>query len=105
MLVAGVSVDEFLSYLNDKVDNAKAKVQEKFSDFDFSKLTQKDWDILATVNLDNFDTIEELKDFLDNYKENDINIDVSGIDELKELLDKINNGQGALETALKSYKD
>ncbi len=105
LLVAGVSVDEFLSYLNDKVDNAKAKVQEKFSDFDFSKLTQKDWDILATVNLDNFDTIEELKDFLDNYKENDINIDVSGIDELKELLDKINNGQGALETALKSYKD
>lgn len=105
LMLAGVSVDEFLTYLNNRVDETKAAVEEKFSDFNFDELTGEDWNILATVNLDNFDTVEELKDFLDNYKTNDINVDVSGIDELKDLLDTLNASQSALETALKAYKD
>ena len=105
LMLAGVSVDEFLTYLDNKVDETKAAVEEKFSDFNFDELTGEDWNILATVNLDNFDTVEELKDFLDNYKTNDISIDVSGIDELKDLLDTLNASQSALETALKAYKD
>nr|DAM21878.1 MAG TPA: hypothetical protein [Caudoviricetes sp.] len=104
-MLAGVSVDEFLTYLDNRVDETKAAVEEKFSDFNFDELTGEDWNILATVNLDNFDTVEELKDFLDNYKTNDINVDVSGIDELKDLLDTLNASQSALETALKAYKD
>lgn len=105
LMLAGVSVDEFLTYLDNRVDKTKAAVEEKFSDFNFDELTGEDWNILATVNLDNFDTVEELKDFLDNYKTNDINVDVSGIDELKDLLDTLNASQSALETALKAYKD
>ncbi len=105
LMLAGVSVDEFLTYLDNRVDETKAAVEEKFSDFNFDELTGEDWNILATVNLDNFDTVEELKDFLDNYKTNDINVDVSGIDELKDLLDTLNASQSALETALKAYKD
>lgn len=105
LMLAGVSVDEFLTYLDNRVDGTKAAVEEKFSDFNFDELIGEDWNILATVNLDNFDTVEELKDFLDNYKTNDINVDVSGIDELKDLLDTLNASQSALETALKAYKD
>ena len=105
LMLAGVSVDEFLTYLDNRVDETKAAVEEKFSDFNFDELTGEDWNILATVNLDNFDTVEELKDFLDNYKTNDINVDVSGIDELKDLLDTLNASKSALETALKAYKD
>lgn len=105
LMLTGVSVDEFLTYLDNRVDKTKAAVEEKFSDFNFDELTGEDWNILATVNLDNFDTVEELKDFLDNYKTNDINVDVSGIDELKDLLDTLNASQSALETALKAYKD
>lgn len=105
LLYAGISVDDFLTYLNNKVDNTKKAVQDKFSDFNFNKLTGKDWEILATVNLDNFDNIEELQKFLDDYKNNNINVEVTGIDELKEVLDLINSGQDALEKALKSYKE
>lgn len=105
LMLAGVSVDEFLEYVNNKVDETKARVQEKFSDFDFSKLSGDDWKVLMTVNIDNFDSVQELKDFLDHYQENDVNVDVTGIDQLKELLDELNASQGALETALKSYKD
>lgn len=105
LMLAGISVDEFLTYLDNRVDKTKAAVEEKFSDFNFDELTGEDWNILATVNLNNFDTVEELKDFLDNYKINNINVDVSGIDELKDLLDTLNASQSALETALKTYKD
>jgi hypothetical protein len=105
LMLAGISVDEFLTYLDNRVDKTKAAVEEKFSDFNFDELTGEDWNILATVNLNNFDTVEELKDFLDNYKINNINVDVSGIDELKDLLDTLNTSQSALETALKAYKD
>ena len=105
LMLAGISVDEFLTYLDNRVDKTKAAVEEKFSDFNFDELTGEDWNILATVNLDNFDTVEELKDFLNNYKTNDINVDVSGIDKLKDLLDTLNASQSALETALKAYKD
>lgn len=105
LMLAGISVDEFLTYLDNRVDKTKAAVEEKFSDFNFDELTGEDWNILATVNLNNFDTAEELKDFLDNYKINNINVDVSGIDELKDLLDTLNASQSALETALKAYKD
>ena len=105
LMLAGISVDEFLTYLDNRVDKTKAAVEEKFSDFNFDELTGEDWNILATVNLNNFDTVEELKDFLDNYKINNINVDVSGIDELKDLLNTLNASQSALETALKAYKD
>lgn len=105
LMLAGVSVDEFLEYVNNKVDETKAKIQEKFSDFDFSKLSGDDWKVLMTVNIDNFDSVQELKSFLDNYQENNVNVDVTGVEQLKELLDELNASQGALETALKSYKD
>lgn len=109
LAIAGVSVEDFLNYLNDKIDTAKENIQDKFGEAEseefFSSLTSKQWDIVADINIENFDSIDELKEFLDNYDYNDITVNVYGIDELKELLDKINASQSAMETALKSYKD
>lgn len=106
LMLAGVSVDEFLDYVNSRVDNTKADVQEKFGDtFDFDSLTGDEWDILMDINLDNFDTVEELQKFLDNYETNDIDVNVTGIEDLKKLLDTLNESQTALEKALKSYKE
>lgn len=109
LAIAGVSVEDFLNYLNDKIDTAKENIQDKFgeagSEEFFSSLTSKQWDIVADINIENFNSIDELKEFLDNYDYNDITVNVYGIDELKELLDKINTSQSAMETALKSYKD
>lgn len=106
LMLAGVSVDEFLDYINNRVDSAKADIQEKFGDtFDFDSLTGDEWDILMDINLDNFDSVEELQEFLDNYETNDIKVNVTGIEDLKELLDTLNESQSALETALKAYKD
>ncbi len=109
LAIAGISVEDFLNYLNDKIDTAKENIQDKFgeagSEEFFSSLTSKQWDIVADINIENFDSIDELKEFLDNYDYNDITVNVYGIDELKELLDKINASQSAMETALKSYKD
>jgi len=59
-MLAGVSVDEFLTFINDRVDSTKEEIENKFSDFDFDSLTSEDWEILMNVNIDNFDTVEEL---------------------------------------------
>lgn len=105
LMLAGVSVDEFLSYINDRVDSTKAEIEGKFDDFDFSSLTAEDWEVLMDVNIDNFDTAEELQDFLDNYQNNTINVMVDGLEQLQELLTALNERQEALETALQTYKD
>jgi hypothetical protein len=60
LMLAGVSVDEFLTFIDSRVDEAKEKVESKFSDFDFDSLSNEDWEILMGVNIDNFDTVEEL---------------------------------------------
>jgi hypothetical protein len=60
LMLAGVSVDEFLTFVDSRVDEAKEKVESKFSDFDFDSLSNEDWEILMDVNIDNFDTVEEL---------------------------------------------
>lgn len=62
-MLAGVSVDEFLTFVDSRVDEAKEKVESKFSDFDFDSLSNEDWEILMDVNIDNFDTVEELQEF------------------------------------------
>lgn len=42
LMLAGISVDEFLTYLDNRVDKTKAAVEEKFSDFNFDELTGED---------------------------------------------------------------
>ena len=105
LMLAGVSVDEFLTFINDRVDSTKEEIENKFSNFDFDSLTSEDWEILMNVNIDNFDTVEELQEFLDNYKQNEISINVVGIEDLKSILEQLNESQTALESALQSYKD
>ena len=60
LMLAGVSVDEFLTFVDSRVDEVKEKVESKFSDFDFDSLSNEDWEILMDANIDNFDTVEEL---------------------------------------------
>lgn len=109
LAIAGVSVEDFLTFLDEQVDQSVESIKEKFQGQDtekfFNSLTSKDWKILASINIDNFDSLEEVQEFLDNYKENDVNVNVYGLDDLKEVLTKINDSQSAMETALKAYKD
>lgn len=109
LAMAGVNVEDFLTFLDEQVDQSVESIKEKFQGQDtekfFNSLTSKDWKILASINIDNFDSLEEVQEFLDNYKENDVNVNVYGLDDLKEVLTKINDSQSAMETALKAYKD
>lgn len=111
LMLAGISVDEFLNYLNDRVDNARDRITKKLEITDgeynkfFNSLTREQKELLLDINIENFKDTDDLKDFLDNYKFNTINVDVTGVDDLKQLLETLNKGQSALETALKSYKD
>lgn len=109
LAIAGVSVEDFLTFLDEQVDQSVESIKEKFQGQDtekfFNSLTSKDWKILASINIDNFDSLEEVQKFLNNYKENDVNVNVYGLDDLKEVLTKINDSQSAMETALKAYKD
>lgn len=109
LAMAGVSVEDFLTFLDEQVDQSVESIKEKFQGQDtekfFNSLTSKDWKILASINIDNFDSLEEVQEFLNNYKENDVNVNVYGLDDLKEVLTKINDSQSAMETALKAYKD
>lgn len=109
LAMAGVNVEDFLTFLDEQVDQSVESIKEKFQGQDtekfFNSLTSKDWRILASINIDNFDSLEEVQEFLDNYKENDVNVNVYGLDDLKEVLTKINDSQSAMETALKAYKD
>ena len=109
LAIAGVSVEDFLTFLDEQVDQSVESIKEKFQGQDtekfFNSLTSKDWKILASINIDNFDSLEEVQEFLNNYKENDVNVNVYGLDDLKEVLTKINDSQSAMETALKAYKD
>lgn len=105
---AGISVDEFLSYINDQIAQTSNNILDKFPEFEskIKDLTAKDWEILATINLDN---TQDFNDFWNKFKElqenGEIDVEVSGIDSIKELLDQLNESENPLETALKSYKD
>ena len=65
--MAGVSVEDFLTFLDEQVDQSVESIKEKFQGQDtekfFNSLTSKDWKILASINIDNFDIQKKFKNF------------------------------------------
>ena len=106
LLMAGVSVDEFLNYLTKDINKASENMKNLgIETSEIEKLTAEDWQIITELNFENIKTADELWDALENYKNSKINIEVVGIDTLQTVLDKLNEKQKPMEDALSSYKD
>ena len=109
--LAGVSVEEFLNYIASLTNETKKKISEDVGipleelDEYTKDFTQEDWQILASLNIENIDTADELWAAFDKYRETAINVEVAGIEELNQILEQLNNSQKPLETALSSYSD
>lgn len=106
---AGISTDEFLTWLDTRIDETKEQVASIIgvTEEDLAKLTSEDWEILTELNFENIDTADELWEALEQYKNNDVNIRVSvdGIETLKQVLEELNEQENPLESAISSYKD
>ena len=109
--LAGVSLNEFLTYIKDGIDRAKTQInslegiEDEESVKKLSELTADDWQILAELNFENIDTANELWDALDKYKNSKINIAVDGLEGVQQFLDQINAKEKPFEEMLSTYKD
>lgn len=106
---AGISVESFLEWLNNQVDNVYDNVSglSGATEEDIDALTDEDWEAAMHLNWDNIDSWEDFIQALENYKNNIITVDVrvEGIAEVQELLDMINDAQDPLKSALETYRD
>ena len=108
LYAAGVNVEEFLNYLDGKIDGVKADLESKDGlKGIFDTLTPEDLEIVAQLNLENIDTVEELWAAIERYKNTEIDLDVnvSGTETLMEIFDKIEAKNDPLENILKTYRD
>lgn len=106
---AGISVESFLAWLNNQVDNVYNNVSglAGATEEDIDSLTDEDWEAAMHLNWDNIDSWEDFIQALENYKNNIITVDVrvEGIEEVQELLNMINDAQDPLKSALETYRD
>ena len=106
---AGISVESFLAWLNNQVDNVYNNVSglAGATEEDIDSLTDEDWEAAMHLNWDNIDSWEDFITELENYKNNIITVDVrvEGIEEVQELLNMINDAQDPLKSALETYRD
>ena len=106
---AGISVESFLAWLNNQVDNVYDNVSNLAgaTKEDIDSLTDEDWETAMHLNWDNIDSWEDFITELENYKNNTIEVEVelSGAEQIQELLDQLNEAQDPLESALSSYKE
>lgn len=103
-LAAGIDIEEFLNYLNIKIDDTKQKVKDKLGKeeaekFDFGALSAEDWNVLINnINLDKFEgTADELLALIREKKEEIIQEILSDSSELAsqtgEILKAYQNGE------------
>lgn len=100
LMLAGVSVDEFLAYIDNKVDTTREKVSSisGVTEDQLNQLTAEDWEILAILNLENIETADELWDALEKYKESNISITISGLEYVQSLIDSSNEIQDIMSS-------
>ena len=103
--LAGISTEEFLTYLQKSVGETKDKIDDLLSEDEINKLTADDWQILAELNFENIETADELWEALEKYKNSKINIAVEGLEGVQEFLDSINAKEKPFEEMLSTYKD
>ena len=106
LLMAGVSVDEFLNYLTKDINKASDNMKNlEIETSKIEELTAEDWQIITELNFENIETANELWDALEKYKNSKINIDVEGLEGVQEFLDLINTKEKSFEEMLSTYKD
>lgn len=106
LLMAGVSVDEFLNYLTKDINKASDNMKNLgIETSKIEELTAEDWQIITELNFENIETADELWDALEKYKNSKINIDVEGLEGVQEFLDLINTKEKSFEEMLSTYKD
>lgn len=106
LLMAGVSVDEFLNYLTKDINKASDNMKNLgIETSEIEELTAEDWQIITELNFENIETADELWDALEKYKNSKINISVEGLEGVQEFLDLINIKEKPFEEMLSTYKD
>lgn len=106
---AGISVESFLVWLNNQVDNVYDNVSglAGATKEDIDSLTDEDWEAAMHLDWDNIDSWEDFIQALEDYKNNiiTVEVEVEGIEEVQELLDMINEAQDPLRSALDTYRE
>lgn len=106
---AGISVESFLEWLNNQVDNVYDNVSglAGATKEDIESLTDEDWEAAMHLNWDNIDSWEDFIQAIEDYKNNiiTVEVEVEGIEEVQELLDMINDAQDPLRSALDTYRE
>ena len=106
---AGISVESFLAWLNNQVDNVYGNVSglAGATKEDIESLTDEDWEAAMHLNWDNIDSWEDFIQAIEDYKNNiiTVEVEVEGIEEVQELLDMINDAQDPLRSALDTYRE
>ena len=106
LLMAGVSIDEFLNYLTKDINKASDNMKNLgIETSEIEKLTAEDWQIITELNFENIETADELWNALEKYKNSKINISVEGLEGVQEFLDLINTQEKSFEEMLSTYKD
>lgn len=102
---AGATVDEFVNYINDRVDFVTNRLGKDVVD-QLGDLSAEDWEFLANIELTGKENVEELIKLLDNNREKQINVEANldGADTLLSLLDKLEEKQDPLDKAIQSYQ-
>ena len=106
---AGISVESFLVWLNNQVDNVYDNVSglAGATKEDIDSLTDEDWEAAMHLNWDNIDSWEDFIEELEKYKNNTIEVEVelSGAEQIQELLDQINEAQDPMDSAISTYRN
>lgn len=88
LAIAGVSAEEFASYLDWSIDRAASRLEELpgYTEQARNALTTEDWEIAMQLNWENIDSWDEFVEELERYKNNTIQVEVqvSGIEEFQE---------------------
>lgn len=98
----GISIDDFLNTLSNRIEEKKKEINNLVGGKEFLKsLSNKDLKILMDIDINKFGDVERLKEFLDNYKNNTINVEVQ---QQGDSIEKINDFQSPLENAFSQYQ-
>lgn len=79
---SGYTLDEFLQYLDSRVDDAVQATKGKFNDAaqeiddTIASFDKSDWEVFLSLNLNNFDTWQEIVDYLAEQHKLTINFDL-----------------------------
>ena len=106
LVLAGVSTEDFLNFIENKIDKTKNKISKVLTPEQINNLSAEDWNILSGLNKELLNSVKTADDLFNLINQNrKINFEVSGLDNLKSTFETISNTQEPLESAIDSYND